>query len=145
MSTSDMLTVSSPGLPGRLLGLAAVVLVAASGCSDPGVKKVTVKGTVTYKGQKLQSGILKFVGPDGSYSAASIQPDGTFIITDVIPGEIKVGVMESPSGSGSSSGDKTAGPRTPPIALPEKFREPETSGVTVTITDDTDDLHIELK
>ena len=87
-------------LPGRLLVLVAVVIVVGSGCSGKGIKKVTVSGTVSYKGQKLQSGILKFVGPEGSYSAASIQPDGTYVITDVVPGEVKVGVMESPRGRG---------------------------------------------
>lgn len=119
---------------------------AVVGCADKGVKKVTVHGTVSYKGQRLQSGILKFVGPEGSYSAASIQSDGTFIITDVVPGEVKVGVMEAPQGSGSSSGEKTpAAPKTPPVSLPEKYREPETSGVTYTIAPETRELSIDIK
>jgi hypothetical protein len=130
--------------PGRLLGLAVVAFVAAAGCSGQGVKKVTVSGTVLYKGQRLPSGILKFVGPEGSYSAASIQPDGTYTITDVVPGEIKVGVMESPAGSGSSAGDKAGGPRAAPVSLPEKYRDPETSGVKYTVTDGTSKLDIEF-
>jgi hypothetical protein len=132
--------------PRRLLGLVAVAVVAVAGCSDKGVKKVTVRGTISYKGQPLQSGILKFVGPAGSYSAAVIQPDGTFIITDVVPGEVKVGVMEAPQGSGSSSGERaSSGPKSSPVALPEKYREPETSGVKYTITPETKELAIEIK
>jgi hypothetical protein len=131
--------------PRLLVALAAAVLIAAPGCGDKGVKKVTVSGTVSYKGQKLQSGILKFVGPEGAYSAAAIQPDGTFVITDVVPGEVKVGVMEAPGGSGSSSGEKGSGPKAAPVSLPEKFREPDTSGVKYTITAETTELHIELK
>lgn len=133
--------------PRCLAALAAVALIAAAGCGPKGVKKVTVSGTVSYKGQSLQSGILKFVGPDGAYSAASIQPDGTYIITDVVPGEVKVGVMEAPGGSGSSSGDTkgSAAPKRPAVSLPEKFREPETSGVKYTITPDTKELAIDLK
>jgi len=49
-------------------------------------------------------------------------------VTDVVPGEVKVGVMETPQGSMSS---------TPPVSLPDKFRNPETSGVKYTITPET--------
>jgi len=121
-------------------------MIAVSGCSK-GIKKVTVSGTVSYKGQPLQSGILKFIGPEGAYSAAAIQPDGTFIITDVVPGEVKVGIMEAPGGTGSSSSpdDKKAAPRPKPASLPEKYREPETSGLKYTITPETKELTIDIK
>ena len=68
-------------------------------------------------------------------------------MTDVIPGEVKVGVMESPQGSGSSSSpdDKKAAPRVAAAWLPEKYREPETSGLKYTITPETKDLHIDIK
>ena len=61
-------------IPKLALPLAAALF--AAGCGNPGVKKVTVAGTVTYKGHPVPSGILRFVGPEGSYSAASIRPDG---------------------------------------------------------------------
>jgi len=122
----------------------AIVVVAVAGCPG-GVKKVTFRGNVSYKGQPVRSGIVKFVGPEGSYSAAVLQSDGTFIATDVVPGEVKVGVMEAPQGSGSSSDDKkTPGPKTPPVSLPEKYREPETSGLKYTITPETRDLSIDI-
>jgi hypothetical protein len=136
-------------LPRPFLGcLLGLVAIAAAGCSGGGIKKVTVHGTVSYKGQPVRSGILKFVGPEGSYSAAVIQSDGTFVITDVVPGEVKVGIMESPQGSGSSSPAESrasSAPKAPAVALPEKYREPTTSGLTYTITPDTKDLHIDLK
>src|SRR5262245_45075503 len=118
MSTLDMATRLSRHFPRRLLlGLVMVALVAVAGCGK-GVKRVTVKGTVSYNGQRLQSGILKFVGTD-SYSAAVIQPDGTYIITDVVPGEVKVGVMEAPQSTGSSSTEDRSGAKGPPVSLPE--------------------------
>ena len=140
-----MTTLLPRSFPGRLLGLVLVVAAAVAGCS--GNRKVTVHGTVSYKGQRLPSGILKFVGPEGAYSAASIQPDGTFIITDVVPGEVKVGVEEAPMGSGSSSSsdERTSAPKTPPFSLPEKYRDPQTSGLTYTITPRTTELDIEIK
>lgn len=128
----------------RLVGAVAVATtLALVGCSK-GVKKVTVSGTVSYKGQPLSSGILKFVGSEGSYSAAVIQADGTYTITDVVPGEIQVGIMEAPQGSGSSSG--AGGPSgKPPVSLPEKYRNPESSGLKYTITPDTRKLDIDIK
>lgn len=133
-----------PALAGRSMALAAMMAVALAGCSDKTVKKVSFKGNVTLKGQPVPAGILRFVGPGGSYSAASIQPDGTYIVTDVVPGEIKVGVMESPSGSGSSSGEKGA-PAPKAVSIPAKFREPESSGLKYTVTPETKQLDIELK
>jgi hypothetical protein len=128
----------------RLFALVAVIVLAGLGCSSKGVKKVTVSGTVSHKGQKLQSGILKFVGPGGAYSAASIQPDGTYIITDVVPGEVKVGIVQGPQSMGDSSGKGPARPPKPRAELPTKYQDPETSGVTYTITDSTSELDIEL-
>ncbi len=131
---------------GCALVLMVVALVTLVGCSKT-VKKVTINGTISYKGQPVRSGILQFVGTDGAYSAAVIQSDGTFIITDVIPGDVKVGVMEAPQGSGSSSGEsKSEGtPKTPPVSLPDKYRNPETSGLTYTITAETRELTIKIE
>jgi hypothetical protein len=128
----------------RLFGLVVVVgVLALAGCSG-GNRKVTVSGTVKHKGQPVPAGILRFIGPEGAYSAASIQPDGSYTITDVVPGEVKVGVMEAPQGSGSSSGAASPGKAPPPVALPEKARDPETSGITYTITPSTTRLDIEI-
>jgi hypothetical protein len=122
-----------------VLCLAALVFTALSGCSDPGVKKVTLKGTVAYKGQPLSSGSLRLVGPEGTASASPIKGDGTFVITDVVPGEVKIAVLEGPP-----QGAKSSGPKAAPVALPEKYRDPLTSGVTHKITPDMKELHIDL-
>jgi hypothetical protein len=138
-----MRTPPTPALVAVLCGLVAALAVTA-GCSDQGIKKVTVSGTVSHKGQPLTSGILQFVGPEGSYSAASIQSDGTYIITDVVPGEVKVGVQQAPQGSGSSSGEQTPAPKAAPVTLPDKYRNPETSEVKYSITEATSQLNIDL-
>jgi hypothetical protein len=130
-----MTTYPSRRFLGCLLGLVTVAVVAVAGCSPKGVKKVTIHGTVTYKGDLLRSGFLKFVGPEGSYSAAPIQPDGTFIITDVLPGEVKVAIEDAPRGSRSPVPE----PKTP---LRENLRDPEKSGLRYTITPDTTELPI---
>jgi hypothetical protein len=126
-----------------ILGSCAILL-AGSGCADKGIKKITLKGTVTYDGKPVTSGLLKIIGPGGNYSAASIQETGQYEVTEVVPGELKIGVMETPQGSGSSGGGGGAAKVTP-LNLPEKFRDPETSGVKYTITEGTRELNIELK
>jgi hypothetical protein len=119
-----------------------------AGCSGHGVKKVTVNGTITYKGQPLRSGFVKFIGPEGATSSGGvIQSDGTFIITDVVPGEVKVGVVEAPQGTRSPAPEekKAPGANKPPPSLPEKYRDPETAGLTYTITPETKELLIDIK
>jgi hypothetical protein len=124
-------------------GLLAVMAMSALGCSR-GSQKLTIDGTVSYKGERLRSGILRAVGADGSFATASIRPDGTFTLTDVTPGEIKVGVMEAPQSGGSSDGKSSHAAR-PPVALPPKAQDPEKSGLSYTITRGTHELAIEIK
>jgi hypothetical protein len=117
-----------------------------TGCGDSGIKKITVNGSVEYKGKRLSSGMLQFHGPDGAYSASMIQTDGTYIMTDVVPGETKIAVMNTPQGTDSSSGKGTSSAKgPPPIELPDKYRNADTSGVKYTITPETRELHIEIK
>lgn len=133
-------------LPRRAAVLAAAAaLLTLVGCNK-GINKITVKGTVSVKGQKLTGGLLKFVGEgNGYYGVAVINADGTYEMTDVVPGEVKVAVVDSPHGSGSSNpADKpTAAPK-PSVSIPEKYREPESSGVKYTIAPDTKELNIDL-
>jgi hypothetical protein len=133
-----MATFLSNRCTGRLLGLVMVALLAAIGCTNQGVQKLTVHGTVSYQGQPLQSGFLKFVGKDGAYSATSIQKDGKFTMTDVVPGEVKVAVAEAPGGSKQGA----ASPKSP---LPDKYRDAATSGLQYTITPQTTQLDIDIK
>jgi hypothetical protein len=69
-------------------------------------------------------------------------------VTDVVPGEVKVGVMETPQGSGSSSpaeAKASHGPKGPAVSLPDKYHDPTTSGLTYTITPETTELPIDIK
>jgi hypothetical protein len=127
-----------------LLGLVAIV-VAASGCGGDGNKKMTINGTVSYKGQPLSGGMLQFVGSKGGTpSAAPIQKDGTFLMTDVEPGEVKVSITATPQSSGPSGDKAGSGPKITPDDLPEKYRDPEKSGLKYTITPDTRQLDIKI-
>ncbi|AWM41383.1 hypothetical protein GobsT_75820 [Gemmata obscuriglobus] len=127
----------------RALALGALACLVVTGCSKGEIKKQTIEGTITYKGAPLQSGILRFVGAGGAFATAPIHSDGTFTITDVVPGEIQVGIMEGPRSSSSSDGKGAAAPKTAP--LPAKYKDPEHSGLKYTIDENTKKLNIELK
>jgi hypothetical protein len=115
-----------------------------AGCGKPAKHVVTVTGTVTYNGRQLKSGIVKFVAPNGDFATAPIGPDGQFTMTDVVPGNQKVGYVGRPVSSGSPDGSRTA-PAEQPVAVPAKVSDPETSGVTVTVPDAGGAVTVELK
>jgi hypothetical protein len=123
--------------PVYLLGLVAVA--AAVGCG--GTKKVTVTGTVSYKGQPVTAGMVQFVGAPGTAPAGGlIKNDGTFTVTDVTPGEVKVSFLATPPSSKDPPGPKV----TTVGDLPEKYRDAEKSGLKYTITPDTTKLDIKI-
>src|SRR5262245_18509719 len=128
------------------LGLAASVLVALAGCSQ-GTQRVTVSGTVAYKTRPVSSGMLQFIGTQGAYSVASIQKDGKFIITDVVPGEVKVAILETPQPSAGtdSSGRAVSRPSAESVKLPPKYRDADKSGLRYTITPQVKQLEIDLE
>ena len=54
-------------------------------------------------------------------------------MTDVVPGEVKVCVIDTPQGSGGPTWrEKTPPEAKPPhVSLPDKYRDPEKSGLKV--------------
>jgi hypothetical protein len=128
------------GRPGFVLaGLCAVGLLV--GCSDG--KRLTLEGNVSYKGEPVTAGTVRIHGPGEHLATAVIQPDGTFIVSDVPSGEVRVSVEEDPTpaklrrmagapqGGNPIPGLPAAGKFTP---IPPKYRDPSTSGLVFTIT-----------
>jgi hypothetical protein len=111
--------------------LVLAVGLATAGCADN--KHLAIKGTVELRGTRLTAGMLKFHGPGDHLSMAYIQPDGTFTITDVVAGEVKVTVETAPAGGGIT-----------PVAIPGHYRSTSTSGLVYTITSKTRNLDIHL-
>ena len=102
---------SSPWFLAGCLSLVAIV-VSVSGCGTKN-DKVTIRGTVSYKGQPLSGGMLKFVGRNGAPpSAAPIQQDGTFIMTDVAVGEVNASILATPISPDRSGAKTTSNPKT---------------------------------
>jgi hypothetical protein len=125
----------------RLLafGLLAACVI---GCSN-GVNKLTIDGTVTYKGEPVRSGILRVVSTGGEFATTSVRADGTFTLTDVVPGEVQIGIMPEPQSWSSSDGKGRSAPRQ--VAIPAKYQDPQKSGLKYTITGTSRPLTIELR
>jgi len=126
-----------------LLGLTLLGLTCLTGC-EAGVGAVPVKGTAKYDGQPLTSGTVQFVPTgDGMAAMGQIQPDGSFQLTTqladdgALPGQYKVSVQVFPDpasgGGGMGLPGAEFGDAEPPI--PVRYNNPETSGLTATVTD----------
>jgi hypothetical protein len=111
-------------MPSALL---VVALLAASGC---GGNNATMSGKVTYKGRAVTSGSVVVLNPDNTASKGEIQPDGTYTVSDVARGHVKIGVLSAEPSKGPS-GDKTKAGWFP---LPHPLGNPGTSKLECEVT-----------
>lgn len=130
-------------------GGVALVCITVAGCGGGGgaQKAKEIRGFVSYKGEKLSSGTVRFMSASNEVAFAVVQPDGSYIITDVVPGEVKIGVQQGnePKSVGDSSGKPAAKPTKPPVVLPLKFHDPATSGMVKTVDASTRQLDIDFQ
>jgi hypothetical protein len=117
-----------------LIPLLSLVFFVA-GCS--GEKRHVVRGMVFLDGQPLTSGVVQFHGANERLATGVIQTDGTFVVTDLLPGEVRVAVVEDLMAMPKGKGDKRS-------QVPAKYRAAATSGLSYTITPATRDLEIKL-
>jgi hypothetical protein len=122
-------------------GLLAGLLVSACGCGGT----ATVSGKVTYRGRPVTAGSVIFVSADQVSRFGVIQPDGSYTVDGVHPGEVKVAVISRDPAKTRSvlQGGKPARPGkknapAPPTAggwfpIPRQFEDPETAGLACTL------------
>jgi hypothetical protein len=118
-----------------------VLLLSASGCGKSGELPtlIPVKGKVTYKGQPLTKGMIKFE-PDGYGRPANgkIGSDGTFVLTTlkegdgVVAGEHRVYLI----GTGKTAAKEL---------VPKKYASPSTSKLTATVDSEHTEFTFDLK
>lgn len=150
--------------------LACSLLVA--GCGGP--KTAKVSGTVMFGGKALPGGKITFYPANGGAAnpaSADIQEDGTYTVTNVPVGEVKVTVstdhlsgklttrnappggvdaqMKPPAGAGANipqkpdnAGVKLIGTYT---KIPAKYGKPETTDLTYTISGDKSGHEVTLQ
>jgi hypothetical protein len=122
-----------------------------------GGSKAVVRGKVTYKNNPLTSGEVRFIGKTGTVPrAALINPEGMYRIDDAPIGEVRVAVVSFKTtgtfaapiigGKGKAGTGKTSdGAASRPSAIPEKYKDVKTSGLTYTISSGSQTIDIELK
>ncbi|CAN5412966.1 hypothetical protein BH11PLA2_BH11PLA2_27130 [soil metagenome] len=136
----------------KLVTLFALGLLALTGC---GPTVTDVIGTVQYQGKPVVFGTVMVIDAGGEPKYGQLKTDGSFTITGVRPGPVKVSVssptppgvtggrvvVKSPDALDGLDGRKPADRAAnvdPVVAkgwfpLPEKFGDPTTSGVTAVI------------
>lgn len=116
-----------------VLRTAAVLLaLLAPGCGGTG----SLSGLVSYQGKPLVSGRVTAVAGEEGPRVGLIQPDGRYRIDGLPVGPVKLAV-ESPDPLAAPSGDGDGGKvkGRPPgwVALPVKYGDIKTSGLTVDV------------
>jgi hypothetical protein len=112
-----------------------------------------VSGKVTYGGKNLAWGTVQFEGSDGIIHHGNIELDGSYSVSGVPTGEVKVAVSSiNPKSSDFVPMQREGGPPPPPrpeikgwFAIPEKYDKTFNSGLSYTIKRGENNIDIELK
>jgi hypothetical protein len=119
---------------------ASSCLIILAGCADGRPERVPVSGTVLIDGKPLNKGSIMVVPQGQRPAGGSIGPDGRFTLScyalndGVVSGTHLVSVQAT----------EHISERETRWLTPKKYGDPNTSGLSVTITEPTDDLIIEL-
>ena len=126
---------------------ASLLLLILPGCGGSGVNTVPVTGKVTYQGSPMTHGKVTFSPEDkklGRPAEGIIDPEGNFSLTTIraddgaLPGEYRVAVLAFVPGTANAVS------RGKP-AIPEKFFQHATSGLTATVDDRATTVDLDLK
>jgi len=139
----------------RLLSLAILILaIVLLGCSKNPQAPAKISGSLAYKGQPIKAGTMQFHTPQGVAYSAQISTDGTYSATDLPEGELIITVetehlnpAKKPPVATSKDAEKrkkmmqsreqpqgsAVVPEEPYIKIPEKYSNPKTSPLTVTL------------
>lgn len=130
----------------RALSVAVLML---TGC-DSGPTLAPVRGQVTYQGAPLRRGTIVFTpdakrGGHGPLASADIQSDGSFTLhTGDLPGAV-VGwhrvTIVAVEAAAAAQGQRFAVPRS---LIPEKYRDPELSGLMCEVRNKDNGIHFNL-
>ncbi|MGL6097300.1 MAG: hypothetical protein ACRC7O_16065 [Fimbriiglobus sp.] len=115
-----------------------MILLTAVGCSEP---TPSVTGKITFRGNPIQLGRVKFISSQGNACDANLREDGSYSIRPAQPGVMKVVVTGGaaprlpPRPPGKGKG-KAGPPAVPPQqvaseALPKEYGKKETTKLSV--------------
>jgi hypothetical protein len=141
----------------RLSLLLPLGLLLLLGCGEKKGAVARLSGTVKYKGTPVTAGTITFTAkgeggnPGGTYPVP-ITPDGTYSASQLPAGELAVAIEtesanpKSRKSAADYGGGKDmmkrspmpegvgGGPKGTYVKIPDKYKDPKTSGLTVTVT-----------
>jgi hypothetical protein len=136
-----------------LLGcLVCAVLALAPGCASETRPKLTggkVAGKVTLDGKAVTGGTITLYQNNGKRVLIPIGPEGDFISPNVPVGEVRVSIETESAKMPAEAPDEIAMPKNIDpemakfmeqfkkpayVAIPKRYNDPGTSGLTITIT-----------
>ena len=144
-------------------GCVVLALLGLTGCgAEP--RLAIVEGKVTVNGQPVNSGRVFFRSPDGKHTIiAKIRPDGTYRALDVPYVAMRVSVtpltkwermrrMQDPkrgkklpgSEAPATPGEGVEPAEIPRVSVPERYQDPDASGLTFTAQSETNTYNIEM-
>jgi hypothetical protein len=103
-----------------------------------------VSGTVTLDGKPLPGGMVTFVADNGQAEAARIGEDGKYTVTNIPVGLARVTVVTQPPVRMYENG-KAFEPLGKYVPIPERYRDPETSGLTFDVKRGPQDFDLPLQ
>lgn len=147
------MSIHSRQLLSSVLGLGLLFCLGCFGADaqppSPAGPKGTVTGKVTHEGKPVTTGLVTFDSGKGYVAGAPLKPDGTFELKgpdgNAVPvGKYNVGVSPPPAAT-PAAGSTTMPPPPKIEGVPEKFYNPQTSGVTVEIKEGQQNLDVVLQ
>jgi hypothetical protein len=144
---------AKPSAAGLLLSFLAL------GCGGSNATVNTLEGKITYKGADVTGGSIIFYPAGGGPVPGFIKADGTYIASDVPPGEVTVTIDtasvqntgkvivsgKAPSGSDASKypgGDIQGGAKA--VKIPAKYADRNKSGLKFTVGNGKNEKNFEL-
>lgn len=121
------------------------VLLLFSGCGGESPPAGLVQGQVQLKGKPIEEGqVMLFSEPGRPVGSAPIASGGTFEFSDPVPtGVYTVAILPSAEEVPAGAEPPSAKPSTP--AIPSKYRNEVTSGLTATIEPGNNSLDLQMK
>lgn len=129
--------------------LAAVLAAALAGCGSDEVRG-RIAGRITFQGEPLSEGLVFFSNNEnGIHMSGEVKPDGTYDIITAKGAGLPLGVYQvrvRPPLQPLPSGIVQTAPKPKQYPnIPEKYREYQTSGLTLTVNEGQNQLDIDMK
>ncbi len=130
----------------RIGAVAAVLALAtAAGCGGGDAEATgSVSGKVTFKDQPVTEGTVSLYDEkQGTAGGGKIESNGAYRVIGLKAGEYKASVSPPMDRETSSDPNNPPKPKDMPN-IPEKYRKFETSGLSITVKDGTNELNVNM-